>query len=210
MIPKLFQDYFLKDSLPHWPCPSCERGVLRLRNDTFHTCETAATKLDMKNEYFEHEWSKSVFNGILTCGVCDETVVFCGDGGVKLDWDGSYYVFYIPKYFNPPIPVIRIPASDKVPQGAVELLTKSFELFWCDPDARANRLRSTLEVLLDNMEIPRDAPKKKKPGETYELTLHDRIDSIKSPELQDVKNMMLAVKWLGNAGSHELQGIHHS
>jgi hypothetical protein len=148
-----------------------------------------------------------VFTGVLNCNVCTETVIFSGDGGVEEDHElhgpDRFYHYFTPRYFYPPLPIIQIPASEKVPEEVTRLLINSFELFWCDPDACANRIRATLEILLDDMLIVR----KKNPQAGKELSLHDRIELIDSTEHPDLSAMMLAVKWLGNAGAHELQGI---
>jgi len=55
-------------------------------------------------------------------------------------------------------------------------------------------------------------PRKLNPDAKKELHLHLRIGLIEAPdgsELCEIKQMIEALKWQGNAGSHELQGISH-
>jgi hypothetical protein len=129
----VFIKSFIETEIPQWPCPSCQKGILMLSEKSFHYFETAATKREMNSDYFEAEWTQYVFTGVLSCNICEESVVFSGDGGVEQDYEhdeqhsGShFYRFFTPRYFYPPVPIIRIPASEKVPDDVTSLLTKSF------------------------------------------------------------------------------------
>jgi hypothetical protein len=82
--------------------------------------------------------------------------------------------------------IFDIPA--KCPKEVSEELRAGFSLFFSDRGATANRVRIALERLMDHLKIP--------PGK-----LHDRLD-IFSKQNPIGENLM-AVKWLGNTGSHE-------
>lgn len=114
--------------------------------------------------------------------------------------------YYSPTFFQPALPIINIPDSAEFPLEVRKMLQKSFLLFWCDYDACANRIRATLEVLLDAMNIPRRLGENQK----RDMSLHDRIEKIdpaSGPGLAEVKKLIMAVKWLGNAGTHEPEGL---
>ena len=74
------------------------------------------------------------------------------------------------------------------PRRLREQLRRSFTLFWCDASACLNALRSAVEIVLDDKSIP--------PGK-----LHDRIKKFEETEPETARRLM-AVKWLGNEGSH--------
>ena len=61
-----------------------------------------------------------------------------------------------------------------------------------------NALRTTLEIVLDDFQVAR--------REKRYLSLETRISLIPEPYLY-VQNGFLAMKWLGNTGSHNLQPI---
>jgi len=68
---------------------------------------------------------------------------------------------------------------------------ESFSLFPLSSASTANRIRVSIEKLLDSFQI------------TAEGNLHQRIKSIKdNPQLSHLENAMIALKWIGNEGSH--------
>lgn len=66
----------------------------------------------------------------------------------------------------------------------------------------ANRIRTAVEYILDDLKIPRKIPRPRK-----RLNLHERIGLLTDPKLEDVKTVLEAVKWIGNTGAHEQGGL---
>jgi hypothetical protein len=57
-----------------------------------------------------------------------------------------------------------------------------------------------VESLLDELGIPRFNTARG--GRRRRIPLHTRIESIDRPRLVDVRSSLLAIKWIGNVGSH--------
>ena len=106
--------------------------------------------------------------------------------------------------------MISVPAS--CPNNVLSELNAAFGLFWIDYSASLNRIRIALEMILTDLGIKRSsvprsgtsanaAPSAKK---RVRLNLHQRIELLKNkkPQLTNIFERMMAVKHLGNAGSH--------
>jgi hypothetical protein len=130
--------------------------------------------------------------------------VVCGTYGVNSysGWDGNEHIFgidhdyYVSCIFPPP-PIIQIPEA--TPQKVRDELKISFQLFWLDVDACANKVRTGLESLLDHQRIRKTTIGKN--GKRVSLNLHKRVELFQKKN-SGLGNLMMAVKWLGNAGSH--------
>lgn len=106
----------------------------------------------------------------------------------------------------PSLPIIQIPPTcDK---GISEELRCAFDVFWIDAAACLNHIRQATELILTMLKVPRTTLATRRPGATsarrVDLSLHSRIDKLKSarPKLADLCERLMAVKHLGNAGSH--------
>ena len=75
---------------------------------------------------------------------------------------------------------------------------QSFELFFCNPPSSANHIRVALEKLLNHLKVKQYEIIK---GRKRFISLHKRIEII-STKYRGLKEDFLALKWLGNAGSH--------
>src|SRR5262249_3876077 len=87
----------------------------------------------------------------------------------------------------------------RFPKPIQALLRSSAALFWIDREASANKLRQLVEVLLTHQKVPQKgltAKRKMRP-----LTLHDRIIRYRERNAE-LADMLLAIKVLGNDGSH--------
>lgn len=204
------QASFSADSIPKWPCPSCVSGWLAKKDDKFDFEMNSASKKYINEDWYEPDQVEFVFMCMMECKNCNETVAMTGTGNVWRSYDenepNNYYETYTPTYFQPPLNIIAFPCDEKVPKNVRASIEKSFALFWCDFDACASRIRATLELLLDAIAVPR----KKDEKAVRELSLHDRIESIVAEpdsDLDEVKAMIMALKWMGNAGAHELEGV---
>lgn len=107
-------------------------------------------------------------------------------------------VEFVPRFFVEAPPIFSIP--DQCPNVVIRELGQAFALVWADVGSSGNRLRSAVEALLDDQKVPRRKLNKTK-RKMRPLNLHERINEFrkKQPEAAD---LLEAVKWLGNAGSH--------
>jgi hypothetical protein len=94
-----------------------------------------------------------------------------------------------------------IPIPKACPEPIRQEVTAAFTLYWCDYAACLNRIRNSLELLLTDLKVPRT---ELKGSRKMRLSLHARIERLETrkPKLKDICKRMMAVKHLGNAGSH--------
>jgi hypothetical protein len=109
----------------------------------------------------------------------------------------DYVEFFYPEYVSPSPPLIQIP--DDCPVEVVAELKRAFIASWGDFPATVNRIRAAVERLLDFLKEPKTTMNKK--GHRERLSLHERIISLGTRD-KDLSDSLLAVKWLGNVGSH--------
>jgi Domain of unknown function (DUF4145) len=94
--------------------------------------------------------------------------------------------------------IIKIPKN--APDDVKADLIEAFSLFWTHRPSSANAIRYALERLMTNLGIPTQKPSSKN-GKVVDLTLHQRIEIYAKAEPQ-IGNQLMALKWLGNTGSH--------
>lgn len=149
------------------------------------------------------------FSGYLVCNVpaCGELVVVAGDFEEHYHYQhdeetGDPIEFtdtsYRPRIMHPAPPMIEVPK--KLRKESKEQLARAFELFWSDAAACANRLRIVVELLLDQLEIPRKGPKGN--AKNAHLNLSDRIAKLKEVR-PGHERALTALRIVGNIGSHE-------
>lgn len=186
-----------------WPCPHCSGRKLILKKDNLMSEETAESmKYRQENDDWDIEWVNLVFCGKLICENCNETVFFTGKGSPEGggvfdestgDFEYQYENRFTPTFFEPCIKVFDIPS--KCPDQLKKEIESSFKLFWCDLPSCANKIRIALEVLMDEFKVK----KFERTGRRKVIPLHQRIENFKNNE---VKDTLLAIKWIGNIGSH--------
>jgi hypothetical protein len=143
------------------------------------------------------------FSGWLRCATCGERVAVSGDFSVDFDVItnvtddfGSYYDAYRLRHAWPPLRLVNCPTG--TPDPVANATVAAGAVVWADPSAAANRLRLASEEFLTSLKVARftrGAGKRR-------LTAHQRIQrlSITQAEMADA---LMAVKWIGNDGSHE-------
>ncbi len=181
--------------------------MLRLQKNTFQKQEIRRSREARSYDEWEPEWIEYIYNCLLLCSneECKENVLSCGTGFVDWnffedDYGDSNYTYtdlFPPKYFEPHLKFINIPSN--CPSKVSLFLFDSFKVFFLNPEASANSVRSAIEELLSELNIKRFS--KNKNGKLRSLSLHDRIGLIPA-KYEAVKDMIFAIKWLGNAGSH--------
>ena len=188
-----------------WVCPSCGKGILRIKADTFHQAEKHSSR-DHSFVAWDPEWIQYVFSCMLVCtnDQCKEVVSCSGVGHVKEQgyterdgqFDFQYEDLFHPTYFTPHLKLINIPEG--CPETVSKPLNESFAIFFSSPGAASNNVRITIEELLTDLNVRRFDMVQNKRQFT---SLHRRVNLLPSKHA-DLKQMLLAIKWLGNAGSH--------
>ncbi|MET9459950.1 DUF4145 domain-containing protein [Streptomyces canus] len=192
------------DDWPHIPCPTCTRGVLLPDRDSFEEEESVTSKSLRDEEVWEPEWIQGTFHCVLTCrkGSCDHVRVI---GEMTVGWgrrdDVQYEKFLTPNMFIPALPLLE--SRGLCPEEVKERVDAASKILWVDPNAAANRIRAAVEALMDDRGVIRT--KLNGAGKAVRLSLDSRIATFKKalPQYADAADLLLAVKWIGNVGSHE-------
>jgi hypothetical protein len=189
-------------STPEWICPSCNKGILETSEDKIKLSEYVQSKKireEKKNDinYYDYCYQEGAFIGVLKCNnkKCQETVYFMGemkyqDFEYKIEktgeWemDSDYYLY--PSSFQPSLKMFQL--DERIPQEIRKMTTSAFILFWIDLSSCGNKIRTVLELIMNYKNIQGNK-------------LHDKICSF-SEINPEVGELLLGVKWLGNAASH--------
>lgn len=189
---------------PPWPCPACEIGTVALIDGSLTIIETGLSKQAHDVDAWEPTWKDERFTAMLACNnvYCDESVATCGRTRHEEDHDWerqelNWTRLLEPKFFSEAPPVFPIPQN--CPDQIKRELKRAFSLMWSDIGSSANRLRSAIEVLLDERRIRKTTLNGS--GQRIHLTLHRRIGLFQK-KYADAAPPLEAVKWLGNVGSH--------
>lgn len=193
------------------PCPNCRHSKLALSLNTIKKGLSKTSRMKRNHPDWDNQWDQDGeqyrFSCLLVCQSCEESVALVGKMVMSLEPDNDefdghpvakYEEYFEPLFFFPAIPIIET-YKDVPPQLGLEL-AKSFQLFWADIESCANRIRSGLEILLNEQGVRKTIVNKKG---RRRLSLHERIAEFRKKN-KDLANLMEAIKWLGNAGSHPL------
>ncbi|WP_200278896.1 DUF4145 domain-containing protein [Rhabdochromatium marinum] len=192
---------FSRTSLPAWRCPSCIEGSLKLVPKSLLIKETVRSLSYHGHEDWEPDWTEENYSALFQCIHCGEHVFSVGKTEVVEVYDDEYgwclESALQPTYFQPAIQII--PIADECPDDVKVELKSASSLFWTDLSASANRIRTALELILTHKKVKKTQITTS--GKRKALSLHRRIELFKAKDAQ-LAETMLAVKWLGNAGSH--------
>lgn len=189
------------DSLDvEWPCPSCGQITMQILKDSFTIKSNLATLQQQDMEWFEADMEISVFSCMASCSRrnCGEVVACIGESQGGMYWDENYqkdifYRMHRPVSFFPTLSPVVI--TEKCPPEIAGPLCASFSLFLMQPGSAANLIRIAVEQLLTAIGIPKLDDKNRR------INLHQRIETVDGQYIS-YKDTLMAVKFLGNAGSH--------
>ena len=106
---KRFQRIFMKDHVPSWPCPYCQRGRLLL-NKTLLAFEAMAA--ESRKPFKSPDTYEGRFSCLFCCSdsSCKEPIACCGSvfAGQHPD-TGEWEDEFEPAYFYPALPIFVIP-----------------------------------------------------------------------------------------------------
>ncbi|HEY1397273.1 DUF4145 domain-containing protein [Roseateles sp.] len=210
---KLAAESISKEACPRWKCPSCKAGPFRLEKNTLHYELEGHLELVWREDWFDPAThAKYRFTALLRCAndLCLEVASVAGHGTSfeAPDEDANrmdYAEEFFPTYFNPSPPLIDVPEA--CPEDVATQLKRAFVASWGEPGAAAGRVRIATELLLTHLKVPKTQPKRA--GGRTRLNLHQRIDVLPAKHAE-VREALLAIKWLGNAGAHEAEMPRHT
>lgn len=197
--------WFDSRAWPPVPCPSC-RWQLSIKPTgitEYQDAETAEAAMFLDYAEFDPTEQHGWFHTAVHCDDedCRETVILAGVWryAKEANWPvdptrpnlGLYTQYHL-EYMSPPPRLMKL--SSKVPDAVRAGIVLAAKLMWMDPSAAINRLRASVEVLMDDFGVPRSR------------SLHDRINSFAEINTY-AATILQAVKWAGNQGSHGLQDI---
>ena len=191
---------------PAWPCPNCKQPALeRDSSKEWLIYETAESVADHDHDDWDPSWITELAAGALVCKRCKDPVimsaiVFQEEGEDADTGDRMFARGFKPTHFEPALEMIEVhhEAANDVRQA----LTRAFALYWSDPSSSGNCIRTAVEFMLDQQAIPRGRNDSKR-GERVRRTLHDRLELF-AKRRPEIKETLMAVKWLGNAGTHDV------
>jgi hypothetical protein len=185
---------------PYVECPTCRIGALI---PDFLKGTASPRSLHDYDQNHDGSLINGHFHGVLKCtfSQCEERVTVAGDYDVDFDADDEGYTrpfdFFKLRYAAPPLDVLVPPVG--TPEAVVQAIKSAGRIVWIDPGAAANRLRVAIEELLTDYGMRRTKIVNHK---RVRLSTHAQIEEFKRYELL-VGDTLEAVKWIGNAGSHE-------
>ena len=190
---------FSPKSGPDWTCPTCNLGSLTPVEDSLVSYPTKLSREARVDEDWTPEFTEERASLALRCArtECGEYVLVSGSLGFRqVDGFETYEPEFHPEYVQPSPDLIDLPPN--CPSTITDQLRRAFTLFWLDAPAAANRIRSAVEHLMDQQRVP----KARKHGtKENRLRLHQRIELFRT-EQPELGNALMAVKWIGNEGSH--------
>ncbi len=201
-----WQESFKKGEFPHWNCPACKKSFLTFVPNGIKEFETAES-LERRNDF---DWSeteiKETFIGILKCNnvKCEQIYtitgdacmdVVCEENEISENTEYKYFRKYYPVNINPPLHIFELPFDTPI-DVEIEILT-AFKLFWTDKPSCGNQIRKVVEAIMDDKRVQ----KTKLANRKEKLSLHQRINKFKEKN-EDIAETLLAIKWIGNSGSH--------
>lgn len=203
----LYQKTFRLDRLPKWGCPSCDTGVLQLKDGTFAHDMSAHSKRNQSHPEWGPDWMSYVYSCFLVCSEesCEETVASNGTGAMEsyMETDPDRFpcqrwaAHFTPSYFQPSLKMFALPAE--LPEDIKTEIYKSFSLFFCDTAAALDHVGNALEHVLNHLKVKKTAlnkDKKRRP-----LSLPARIGVIPKKHAH-LKPYLKAIKWCNVARSN--------
>jgi hypothetical protein len=195
-----------------WPlilCSACHGASIESDIERFESRESAAGRDDPD---WEPAWQHGLFHGTLSCPrtPCGNRHVVAGQWQLENDGpqcelpnaadDAELIHCYSVNYIFPPLPFMNYPPS--VPDKVRDPILSASLVLLSDASAAANRIRASVEVLLDCQGVR----KFREGSRSKRLSTHARIE-IFARRHPEAASQLMAVKWIGNAGSHERESL---
>ena len=206
-----------KNDFPGYPCPNCISGKMKPIKNGLTSLEPKHI-VDWRNknsEDWEFEFAIERWSASMRCdeSTCGEVIHLIGDIEVvetEIDlpenertW-GYEEVLRVRAVFPAP-PLFRI--SDNVPEPVRKQLEIAFRMYWTDVSACVSRIRTAVECMLDDQNVPRErlVSNGKKKSKMRRMDLHERINSFASGS--NHKDQLQGLRNIGNLGTHSTDDV---
>lgn len=197
----------IEDESP-WPrpaCPSCEEGHVAFGEPS--TDEDGASRQARSHEHWEPDWISGTFVSTGRCENphCRQAVTAAGRYSVgesksaRYEWP-QHNAFYKVDYFSPALRLISLP--EDVPTSVDEAVERASRVLFADPGLAATALRASVERFLTHVGVPSER------SNGGFISLDDRLKEWRKTAGSDrPADLFLAVKWIGNRGTHEVGNL---
>lgn len=192
-----------------WPrvlCPECLEGTLTLESTSQHPDVKSRAHIELVKRHLDGPGELTgTFTGLLRCDnhSCGREVSIAGDWVYSWVFDEDeererLVDFFILRYISPAPQLLLTPK--RTPSKVVASIALSSSALWTSPDLAATQLRLAVEELLTSRGVKRTSVTAKR--KRRRLSTQERLD-IFAVTHPDVVHALEAVKWIGNAGTHE-------
>lgn len=198
----LWAETFAQKELPAFRCPECKKGTLAAVAGTLKVVESDLSRRAKQLDGWEPDWTEERFSIFLKCSLatCGEISVMSGDTVIVEEVDPDYRQVWAshlrPRSIYPAPPIISLPSE--IPDSVERELQQSFQLFWADMNGAANRLRTSLERVLDEL----GTKKYNKKGKRVSIPLAQRISLFEKEHGPEFSEIFTALRHVGNLGTH--------
>jgi len=192
----------------NWPrprCPRCDHSTVRFSQPhEVESIDSARLRLHGDPDW-EPLWINGAFNAAATCqnSACGQVVFTVGT--YRVDYAKRYRVdqysrWYTVDYACPPFLLMRVPRS--APIEVRDGIERASRLLLADPGLAATGLRATVERFLTSQGTASRA------ANGGFLSAHQRINNWRATcDAPNVADLFMAVKWIGNSGTHEVSDL---
>lgn len=201
---------FTKTTIPDYECPRCGAHLELKNSGEYDSAKTIASR--SFNECHDFYDEDGVFHFQLKCtrDKCQESIVVLGKTSVEEEheesvngWERNFVSNYLPQYFVPHLKIFEIPPN--TPESVSESIDASFNLFFVSSGSALNEIRNAVEFLMDELGVPRKGMNDEVPPVEVRWDLDTRVGKMPNQSGANVKSQLLAIKNLGNWGSHAVQ-----
>lgn len=207
---------------PRLPCPCCHRVLLEVKRESVKLFDvvkrtspdfsklSAAANGSLINALAaaaesinEANTNRFRFSTTLICPACREPTIVAGDAKSRGADGGTVYIRI--KNAWPELQVFELKST--YPTRVTSELRKSFIPFLRDAASTGSRVRTAIELLLDELKVTRlriqedGQVKRKQNGAPLTLSLGERLKELESREPY-VAKLLGAIKQLGNEATH--------
>lgn len=200
-----------RDDLPSLPCPQCTTGKLKLAKDGLDLVEPKYSKVHRDTPEWEVDHVDERWSARLRCDEkkCGEIAHMIGDSEVVEaevelpDGDVTWCLrdmLRIRAVFPSP-PMFQVP--ENLPKRIDIELRLAFRMYWTDASACVARLRTAVEAMLDEQNVPKERLSKKQ--KLLRMSLVQRIESFAKGDVH--KDQLQGLRNIGNLGTHGTRNV---